>query len=205
MSPSARSAVMSEAPGCPKQIISLRSATSCTSDPPTSCAPIHKPDAPAGVSTGGGVAAGKRPSSLFRERAASYYNGNNSFSVFLHLPPALVRPGIDMHPAGAALGVGGVLRVTPDAAPGGQQGLGVGGDRGHVHALNVEVRRPAQQVLARLAAAHGRVVGSGAVAAGDIYRLAEVLPDALQQHYQFVVEDDDIAALAGKLPHLEVG
>ena len=32
--------------------------------------PIHKPDAPAGVSTSGGVAAGKRPSSLFRERAA---------------------------------------------------------------------------------------------------------------------------------------
>ena len=58
-----------EAPGCPKQIISLHSATSCTSDPPTSCAPIHKPDAPAGVSTSGGVAAGKRPSSLFRERA----------------------------------------------------------------------------------------------------------------------------------------
>ena len=46
------------------------SATSCTSDPPTSCAPIHKPDAPAGVSISGGVAAGKRPSSLFRERAA---------------------------------------------------------------------------------------------------------------------------------------
>ena len=69
VSPSARSAIMSEAPGCPKQIIFLHSATSCTSDPPTSCAPIHKPDAPAGVSTSGGVAAGKRPSSLFRERA----------------------------------------------------------------------------------------------------------------------------------------
>jgi len=54
----------------PKQIISLHSATSCTSDPPTSCAPIHKPDAPAGVSASGGVAARKRPSSLFRERAA---------------------------------------------------------------------------------------------------------------------------------------
>ena len=38
--------------------------------PPTSCAPIHKPDAPASVSASGGVAAGKRPSSLFRERAA---------------------------------------------------------------------------------------------------------------------------------------
>ena len=110
-----------------------------------------------------------------------------------------------MHPAGAALGVGGVLRVAPDAAPGGQQGLGVGGDRGYVHALNVEVCRPAQKVLARLAAAHGRVVGSGAVAAGDIYRLAEVLPDALEQHHQLLVEEDNIAALAGKLPHLEVG
>ena len=63
-------AVMSEAPGCPKQIISLHSATSCTSDPPTSCAPIHKPNAPASVSASGGVAARKRPSSLFRERAA---------------------------------------------------------------------------------------------------------------------------------------
>lgn len=31
---------------------------------------IHKPDAPASVSASGGVAAGKRPSSLFRERAA---------------------------------------------------------------------------------------------------------------------------------------
>ena len=99
----------------------------------------------------------------------------------------------------------GVLRVTPDAAPGGQQSLGVGGHSGHVHALNVEVRRPAQQVLAGLAAAHGSVVGSGAVSAGDMYRLAEVLPDALQQHYQLVVEEDDIAALAGKLPHLEAG
>ena len=69
-SPSARSAIMSEAPGCPKQIISLHSATSCTSDPPTSCAPIHKPNAPASVSASGGVAARKRPSSLFRERAA---------------------------------------------------------------------------------------------------------------------------------------
>lgn len=55
--------------GMPKQIISLHSATSCTSDPPTSCAPIHKPDAPVRVSTSGGVAARKRPSSLFRERA----------------------------------------------------------------------------------------------------------------------------------------
>lgn len=110
-----------------------------------------------------------------------------------------------MHPAGAALRVGGVLRVTPDAAPGGQQILGLGGDGSHRHTLDVEIRRPAQKVLAGLAAAYGSVVGSGAVAAGDVYRLAEVLPDALQQHYQLVVEEDDIAALAGKLPHLEAG
>ena len=59
-------------------------------DPPTSCAPIHKPDAPAGVSTSGAfVKAALFP---FRERAVSYYNSNNSFSVFLHLPPALARP-----------------------------------------------------------------------------------------------------------------
>ena len=53
--------------GMPK---TWHSATSCTSDPPTSCAPIHKPNAPASVSTSGGVAARKRPSSPFRERAA---------------------------------------------------------------------------------------------------------------------------------------
>ena len=58
-----------------------------------------------------------------------------------------------MHPAGAALRVGGVLRVTPDAAPGGQQGLGVGGDGSHRHTLDVEIRRSAQKVLAGLAAA----------------------------------------------------
>ena len=37
-----------------------------------------------------------------------------------------------MHPAGAALRMSGVLRVTPDAAPGGQQSLGVGGDGSNV-------------------------------------------------------------------------
>ena len=110
-----------------------------------------------------------------------------------------------MHPAGAALRVGGVLRIPSDAAPGGQQGLSVGGDGSHRHTLDVEIRRPAQKVLARLAAADGGVVGGGAIAAGDMYRFAEVLPDALQQHYQLFVEDDDIAALSVKLPHLEVG
>ena len=52
-----------------------------------------------------------------------------------------------MHPAGAALRMSGVLRVTPDAAPGGQQSLGVGGDGSHRHTLDVEIRRPAQKVL----------------------------------------------------------
>lgn len=56
--------------GMPKTDNPLHSATSCTSDPPTSCAPIHKPNAPASVSASEGVAARKRPSSLFRERAA---------------------------------------------------------------------------------------------------------------------------------------
>ena len=101
--------------------------------------------------------------------------------------------------------MGNVLRIPSNAAPGGQQGLSVGGDGSHRHTLDVEIRRPAQKVLAGLAAAHGSVVGSGAVSAGDMHRLAEVLPDALQQHYQLVVEEDDIAALAGKLPHLEAG
>ena len=110
-----------------------------------------------------------------------------------------------MHPAGLAGGVLCVLRVAPDAAPGGQQSLGVGGHSGHVYALNVEVRRPAQQVLAGLAAAHGSVVGGGAVAAGDMYRLAEVLPDALEQHHKLLVEEHDVAALAAELPHLEAG
>ena len=106
----------------------------------------------------------------------SYCNSNNSFRVFLPLPPALARPGIDMHPAGAALRVSGVLRLPSNAAPGGQQGLGVGGDGSHRRTLDVEIRRPAQQVLARLAAAHGGIVLSGAVAAGDRDGLAKVLP-----------------------------
>ena len=110
-----------------------------------------------------------------------------------------------MHPAGLAGGVLCVLRVAPDAAPGGQQGLGVGGDSGHVYTFDVKVCRPAQQVLAGLAAAYGGVVGGGAVAAGDMHRLSEVLPDALEQHHQLLVEEHDIAALAGKLPHLEAG
>ena len=41
--------------------------------------------------------------------------------------------------------------------------------------------------------------------AGDMHRLAKMLPDALQQHHQLVVQPDGIAALAGKLPHLEAG
>ena len=110
-----------------------------------------------------------------------------------------------MHPAGLAGGVLCVLRVAPDAAAPGQQLLGVGGDRGHVYTFDVEVCRPAQQVLAGLAAADGGVVGGGAIAAGDMYRFAEVLPDALQQHHQLVVDEDDVAALAAELPHLEAG
>lgn len=110
-----------------------------------------------------------------------------------------------MHPAGLAGRVLCVLRVAPDAAPGGQQGLGVGGHGGHVHTLDVEVRRPTQKVLAGLAAAHGGIVGGSAVAAGDMYRLAEVLPDALQEHHKLVVDEDDVTALAAKLPHLEAG
>lgn len=66
MSPSARSAIMSVEQASPKQIISLRSVTSCTSDPPTSCALIHKLNAPASVSTSGGVCAKKNPGSLVR-------------------------------------------------------------------------------------------------------------------------------------------
>ena len=110
-----------------------------------------------------------------------------------------------MHPAGLAGGVLCVLRVAPDAAPGGQQGLGVGGHGGNRHALHPEVGGFAQQVLAGLAAADGGIVGGGAVAAGDMYRLSEVLPDALEQHHQLLVEEHDVAALAAELPHLEAG
>ena len=110
-----------------------------------------------------------------------------------------------MHPSGHALGMLCVLRIPPDAAPGGQQSLGVGGDCRHRHTFDVEVRRPAQQVLARLAAAHGSIVFGGAVAAGDMYRFTEVLPDALQQHHQLVIDEDGVAALAAELAYLEAG
>ena len=110
-----------------------------------------------------------------------------------------------MYPAGHALGMLCILRVPPDAAAPGKQGLSVGGDSRHRHTFDVEVRCPAQQVLARLAAAHGGIVFGGAVAAGDMYRFAEVLPDALQQHHQLVVDEDDVAALAGELADTEAG
>ena len=84
-----------------------------------------------------------------------------------------------MHPAGHALGVGYILRIPPDAATPGKQGLRIGSDCRYRHTFDVEVRCPAQQVLAALAAAHGGIVFGGAVAAGDVYRFAEVLPDAL--------------------------
>ena len=71
--------------------------------------------------------------------------------------------------------------------------------------VNTEVCCLAQQVLAGLAAADSGVVGSSAVAAGDMHRLSEVLPDALQQHHQLVVDEDDVAALAAELPHPEAG
>ena len=110
-----------------------------------------------------------------------------------------------MYPAGLAGRMLCILRIPPDAASSGQQSLGVGRNGSHRHTLDVEVRCPAQQVLAGLAAADGGIVGSGAVAAGDMYRFAEVLPDALQQHHQLVVDEDDVAALAGELAHLEAG
>ena len=43
------------------------------------------------------------------------------------------------------------------------------------------------------------------VAAGGMCGCAEVLPEALEQHHKLLVEEHDVAALAGKLPHLEVG
>ena len=107
-----------------------------------------------------------------------------------------------MDPAHSPSGPG---RVPADAAGAGQAGLCIGGQLLHRDALHPDVGSAPIQMLAVGGPAHGFVVGSGAVAAGDVYRLAEVLPDSLQQHYQLVVEEDDIAALAGKLPHLEAG
>ena len=63
-----------------------------------------------------------------------------------------------MHPAGHALGMLCILQVPPDAAAPGKQGLRIGGDSRHRHTFDVEVRCPAQQVLAALAAAHGGIV-----------------------------------------------
>ena len=50
-----------------------------------------------------------------------------------------------MYPAGHALGVGCILRIPSDAAPGGQQGLSVGGDCRYRHTFGVEIRCLAQQ------------------------------------------------------------
>ena len=150
-----------------------------------------------------GMAARTAPPISAKAHCAQYSRMNCIGITPSHTPPALIRPGVDMHPAGLAGGVLCVLRVAPDAAPGGQQGLGVGGDRGHVYTFDVEVCRPT--LLAGLAAADGGIVGSGAVAAGDMQGLSEVLPDALEQHHKLLVEEHDVAALAGKLPHLEAG
>ena len=152
-----------------------------------------------------GMAARMAPPISAKAHCAQYSRMNCIGITPSHTPPALVRPGVDVYPAGAALRVGRVLRVAPDAAPPGQQGLGVVGHGGHTHTFDVEVRRPAQQVLAGLAAADGGIVGSGAVAAGDMQGLSEVLPDALEQHHQFLVDEHDVAALAPKLPHPEAG
>lgn len=48
-------------------------------------------------------------------------------------------------------------------------------------------------------------MGGGAVAAGDMHRLAKMLPDALQEHHKLVVQFDGVRAGAGKLPHPEAG
>ena len=38
-----------------------------------------------------------------------------------------------------------------------------------------------------------------------MHRLSEVLPDALEQHHQLLVEEHDVAALAAELPDPEAG
>ena len=49
-------------------------------------------------------------------------------------------------------------------------------------------------------------MAGGAVAAGDGHRLAEVLPDALQQHHKALVNEDGVGAVAAaELPHTERG
>ena len=95
-----------------------------------------------------------------------------------------------------AFGAARLDRVAAKAAPAGQQAFGVGGHVLDGHARHLDVRRPAQQVLAALGPAHGFVVGGGAVAAGDGHGLAKVLPDALQKHHKAFVDHHDVGAVA---------
>ena len=118
-------------------------------------------------------------------------------------PPALVRAGVYVHPA---LCPACLDRVAAHAAPAGHQAFGVGGHSQRVSILHLNVRGPAQQVLAGSGAAHLCVVAGGAVAAGDGHGLAEVLPDALQQHHKALVNEDGVGAVAAaELPHAERG
>ena len=98
-----------------------------------------------------------------------------------------------MHPA---LGASGLDRVAANAAPAGHQALGIGGNGQRVGVLHLNVRCPAQQVLAALGSTHGRVVGRRAVPAGDRDGLAKVLPDGLQQHHEGLVDHHDVGAVA---------
>ena len=97
-------------------------------------------------------------------------------------------------------------RVAAHAAPAGHQAFGVGGHSQRVGVLHLNVSGPAQQVLAGFRAAHLCVVAGRAVAAGDGHRLAEVLPDALQQHHKALVNEDGVGAVAAaELTHTECG
>nr|DAF18389.1 MAG TPA: hypothetical protein [Caudoviricetes sp.] len=118
-------------------------------------------------------------------------------------PAGFIGPGVHMHPA---LGPACLDRVAAHAAPGGHQALGVGRHDQRVGVGHLDVRRPAQQVLAGLAAAHGSVVCRRAVSAGDGHRFAEVLPDALQQHHKALVDHDGVGAVtAAEFPHGKAG
>ena len=72
--------------------------------------------------------------------------------------------------------------------------------------VTVIAKTPVDTILADKDGSVLGVVAGGAVAAGDGHRLAEVLPDALQQHHKALVNEDGVGAVAAaELPHTERG
>lgn len=108
-----------------------------------------------------------------------------------------------------AIRMGRIFVIPPDAAGVRQDGLvDVVRQRINAHALDPDVSRLSVLMLAELCPANilAGVLGSGEVAAGDMYRLSEVISDFLQALHQFRIHKDWVTAIpAVKLPHLEIG